>query len=698
VNDPTRYGRDRRRRPTVEDRRLAYVRAEGRCQNCGKDLPSDYHNAHMAAWTNGGSSDGENIQAECPTCNLKLGSRDAEHVEGLQLRQWQAQALPVILRQLWTSGVATLHAAPGAGKTLFAGAVFQKLRDAGFVDRLIVVVPNTAIVEQWRDALGKLRIYIDTEPRDGFLEHQETAGAVITYHRLPRPSVAAAHATRISKIPTLVILDEVHHVADNAAWGTAVQRMIGDVANGTVHPVGVLNMTGTLFRSSKSKRISTVRYQRVTTDEGEKWQAVADWSKGTASLIGVELRPPDLYAYGAHAELVDLRDEQVISGEIADLDHQQVSAVIRNALTSKEWLKGFVTAAVRMLRNQLEALDGEEPLKLLFVANGRREARLAADAINAVTGQNDFARLIVSDEPQALRTLRRAVREPHSCAIVAVRMITEGFDCPQVSTIAYATNVIADLFVAQTMARAMRITSTERANERLMPAQILIPDHAEIRRAFASALAGALHTVADDPEERLLPSSPSDSPRLPRYELLDLSDPRLDNATVLDQEDGQVPGDQLQWGFEVCRDVGIPEPWVPRFVVGARRYRPPLRTYSRETEPASDMAAGPAPASQSKVTVTELDPRSINRVHRSRLQRASGWMQKHIDHDSRYADVRAFQALANDAAHPPIPAGGRDQALSGQLAEAAQWMVDRIAEHCEAHKEPAPTWLRGGDA
>lgn len=532
-------------------------------------------------------------------------------------------------------------------------------------------------------------IHIDTEPRDGYLEHQETVGAVITYHLLPR--AADAHNTRLDKIPTLVVLDEVHHVAESATWGTAVRRMIGDVANGTVHPVAVLNMTGTLFRSSKSKRISTVRYERVATDEGEKWQAVADWSKGTASLIGVELRPPDLYAYGAHAQLVDLRDEQVISGEIADLDHQQVSAVIRNALTSKEWLRGFVADAIRMLRNQLNALEGEEPLKLLFIANGRREARLAADAINAVTGQNDFARLIISDEPQALRTLRRAVREPRPCAIVAVKMVTEGFDCPQVSTIAYATNVIADLFVAQTMARAMRISRTERANGRLIPAQILIPDHAEIRRAFASALAGALHTVADDPEERLLPSSASDPPQLPRYELLDLSDPRLDSATVLDQEDGQVPADQLQWGFGVCRDVGIPEVYVPRFVVGSRRYRPPLRIYSRDEEASTRPAQG-------QVTVTELDPRSVNRVHRNRLKLAAGWMQKHIDHDSRYTDVRAFQALANDAAHPPIPTGGRDQALSGQLAEAAQWMVDRITEHCETHNEPAPTWVRGGDA
>jgi hypothetical protein len=65
----------------------------------------------------------------------------------------------------------------------FAGPVFQKLRDAGHVDRLIVVMPNVAIVEQWKAALEGLRIHLDTEPGDGFLEPEDTASAVITYHR-----------------------------------------------------------------------------------------------------------------------------------------------------------------------------------------------------------------------------------------------------------------------------------------------------------------------------------------------------------------------------------------------------------------------------------------------------------------------------------------------------------------------------------
>src|SRR5918911_3829904 len=218
----------------------------------------------------------------------------------------------------------------------------------------------------------------------------------------------------------------------------AVQRMVGDLTADAPNAT-VLNMTGTLFRSRTTQRINTVRYDQISTSDGEKLQAVADWSEPTANLIGVELRAPDLYTYGSEARLVDIRAEEVVSADIADLAKDQRSAVIRFASRSVGWLRGFAAEAVRLLQNQLLAIGGEErePLKMLFVANDISAARRAAEALNAVTNR-DFARLVVSDDASALRTLRAAARERRSCAIVAVRMVTEGFDCPEVSTIAYA--------------------------------------------------------------------------------------------------------------------------------------------------------------------------------------------------------------------------------------------------------------------
>lgn len=398
--------------------------------------------------------------------------------------------------------------------------------------------------------------------------------------------------------------------------------------------------------------------------------------------------------YSGQARLVDLHEEKVITGEIADLDAKQRQVVMREMSTSKPWLHGYATEAVRLLRNQLLAVQHEEPLKLLYIASGQTEARRAADAINEITGQ-DFSRLVVSEEPGALRTLHAAAAERHPCAIVAVRMVTEGFDCPQVSTIAYASNVTAPLSIAQTMARAMRITATERANGRMLTAQILIPDHPELRRVFASALAGAVHTVEETEDDQScrrcgLPSGQCrcvwEGQRLQRYELLDLSDPLLDSANVLGHEDGEVPAAELNQVIPILRDLQIDETYAPRFVVAARRYRPPLRTYTIQEEPTAT-----APS------VTEVnDPRTINRIHRAKLKQAAGWMEKHIGHDSRFETVKHFQWQANQAAG--IPSGGRDHASSAQLMACADWMCARIVEHCQAQEEQAPSWARRTDA
>nr|WP_281283132.1 DEAD/DEAH box helicase family protein [Kutzneria buriramensis] len=582
------HGHCDRPRLSTAEREDLFRRAAGRCQVCETVLPGDFATTYLGQWVDAADADRPAARARCVPCALRLAPCQLPQIGALRPRQWQAQALPTILHRIYTAGTATLHAAPGAGKTAFAGMVFHVLREADLLTRLLVVVPNRALLRQWRNALRELGVALDARPQDGVVEHADADGIVVTYQALAKEQgTAARHAAWAAQHPTLVVLDEVHHLAENAAWGTtAVQRMVRPALGDPLARPAVLNATGTLFRSSNKQRISTVRYDKVTTDSGELLQAVADFSVPTATLIGVELRSPDLYAYGSHARLVDLRQEEVIDADIADLTCEQRSAVVRNAYTSAPWISGFASEAVRLLRNQQLAIGLDEPLKLLFIAADVAAARMARDALNEVTGQDDFARLVVSDEPDALQVLHWAARERQPCAIVAIRMVTEGFDCPQVATIAYVTNILARVHVAQMMARAMRITATERAHGRMLPAAILIPDDPELRKAFASALASAMHEVE-------LPEAPGQpgigpgtgQPRLPRYQLLDLSDRRLRSATVLTQPDGEVLADELACYVCQCREVGIPETYAPRVAVVSRRHQAAAVTLLRPADP-----------------------------------------------------------------------------------------------------------------
>lgn len=679
-------GRDKRRRLSRRETADLFARADGRCEKCGTPLGIDWHQAHMVAYANGGATSVDQMQAWCRDCNLRQGPHDT--VEPMQLtpRAWQELALPVILERLWQTGLATVHAAPGAGKTFFAGMVFQRLYDAGLVQRMVVMVPNSALQRQWAEALAQMRIHLDWRPRDGFLEHSETVGAVTTYQSLG--TATASHIARMG-VPTMLVLDEVHHVGDQRAWGNAVRSIVGESAvPESVHPAAVLNMTGTLFRSSGEQRIGSVRYDRVIEGGQEKFAAAADFSIPASDLIGIELRRPDLYAYGSQVELVDVRRETSVAGEFADLDEgSQISSAIRGSFNKRDIVHAYAKEALKLLTQQLSTIENREPLKLLWIAENQRAARIAAEEIDKVTGR-PFARLVISDHSDALKTLRAAAREPRPCAIVAVRMVTEGFDCSQVSVIAYASPWTATLFLAQMMARAMRVTATERHDRMLLPAQILIPDNDALRKAFAAALVGHFHILdvpADDHASARdeLRGGAGDGIRMPRYELADASLIDLRSATVLGVNDGTVMADELDATRALCKELTIPEVFALRVAVASRQLTPrlPLYTEGSHVKAATVLLERPA------------DPRSVNLARRQRISAVGRWMSRHVEHDSRYATIGAFSGMANRAAGIPAR-GGWPDATPAQLETVETWMLDRIREHCLTNDCTPPTAAR----
>jgi superfamily II DNA or RNA helicase len=692
--------RDPRRHLTLSERRELFARAGGRCERCGQTLSVDWHNSHLIAWSNGGATTVEQMAAWCRDCNLGLGANDAAPPTPVNLRIWQEQSLPVLLGGIFDHGYATLHAAPGAGKTILAGTLYQRLRDLGHVDRLVVVVPNRALIHQWRDALADtMRLHLDDNPRDGCFEHPQTEGAVITYQRLSEPSCAAANGARADVARTLVIFDEVHHVGQHGSWERGIERFVGSTRrdeNGeTQLRALVLNMTGTLFRSSGNKRISTVEYRAVDIEGVTKYEAQADYSVRTVDLIGSQLRPVDLYVYGNTIDVVDLRAETVISSGVADLDDKVRSTALKGMLSDEEWLRHFSGHALALLRQRSEALEHSEALKLLFVADDQRSARRAADVINAVAGA-DFARLVISDEPNALRTLRRAAREPNPLAIVAVQMVTEGFDCPQIATIAYATRISTEMFIAQMVARAMRITGTERDRGRLLPAAVLIPDRPELRRAFANAMVGFMHLLEDvDPAiQRAREHGDLREPLIPAFHFGGVDQPALDTV-VLPAEDEQVSANELDLIVAQLRSLNVPEVYAPRVAVIARRHAPNtvLRRYEAPGPPTAEpmgVATQEPVGTTTAVVERPAHPVEINRIWRNRMNVAARWWAIHGRDHVEYSSPELFQAAANTSAG--IPRQGRDHASAARLERAYIWMQLRVREHARATGIAVPEW------
>ena len=90
----------------------------------------------MRSAANGGVEDVSNLEAWCARCNLTQGKADAGDPR-FPPREWQLDALETVIPALVRTRAATVSAAPGAGKTVFAGLVFEAMRDLGLVDRVV---------------------------------------------------------------------------------------------------------------------------------------------------------------------------------------------------------------------------------------------------------------------------------------------------------------------------------------------------------------------------------------------------------------------------------------------------------------------------------------------------------------------------------------------------------------------------------
>lgn len=112
------------------------------------------------------------------------------------------------------------------------------------------------------------------------------------------------------------MLDEVHHLAERRngempAWASNIAELAGEVETHNVRVTGILNLSGTLWRSMPGERISTVRYRTV---EENRVESLVDFDMPVGDLVSRgELRPLDLYRLGAHVRVADYHNLEYLN-------------------------------------------------------------------------------------------------------------------------------------------------------------------------------------------------------------------------------------------------------------------------------------------------------------------------------------------------------------------------------------------------
>jgi superfamily II DNA or RNA helicase len=345
-----------------------------------------------------------------------------------------------------------LEACPGAGKTKWALWIARELIDRGEIQRVVVIVPLRTVRTQWAKVAREFGLRLDDRYRaaHGGAEPKGYDGLVVTYGAL-LGTKAAVHAVHCADWPTLVIVDEIHHCAEHLGWGMALMDAFGRAAR-------ILSLSGTPFR--KQGVIPYVEYEPDPDAPGEevckpdtRWtyaQELAERPSGVRRVEptlwdgSIEWKTPDGAAYGPMLLSERLKDDALARSRLrAALDptkpyfqhlfaiaHEQLMAVRAIVPDAGGLLLARNRTHARMIRTVLRTEFGIDALIAVGSAHGREQ----------------------KDSEEVLARFA-TIRDPW---LIAVKMASEGYDCPRLCVLLYATTQYTEWSVIQAVGRIVR--------------------------------------------------------------------------------------------------------------------------------------------------------------------------------------------------------------------------------------------------
>jgi superfamily II DNA or RNA helicase len=491
--------RDPRRLFTDAQRTRIASRQHRQCSECGNDLLDIFHIHHVIPWALGGLTEEDNGVAVCPDCHL---TADIRELPEFKPREWQAEATPKLLALLRRNEFATLSAAPGAGKTKETIWLFRQLADSNHVCRIVVFVPNSHLRTQWADDAKELNVFLSTK---GTTEKRSYDGVVLTYHALSDERQIDQIIRDAQEMPTLFVLDEVHHLAkrrggDAGAWAVSISNLVGTVDNPR-YPT--LNLSGTLFRSRRNEQITTIKYE--TVDDGQV-QTIADYEVKSSDLIKRgQLRHIKVLGFDAdmHIEAVDLASfaapgAETIRAVDVDGDKKLRVPLLNSMIRDDRYLDGIIIETVNRLGHASVALNGYSVKAIIIADNIEHCDQVYAKLESTIGSRNAFiAHGGVSSAEAEIHRFRKSTEQ---AVMVGVQKFTEGFDVPDICVLTYLRTWRAPLFINQLAARAMRVTRRENELGVILPATIIVPNEAEIKKAFADILIGPMGLLELPPD------------------------------------------------------------------------------------------------------------------------------------------------------------------------------------------------------
>jgi superfamily II DNA or RNA helicase len=384
-----------------------------------------------------------------------------------QLRDWQEKAIYRALKWLIADKKDRhflINAAPGAGKTIAACELARRLIDMGEVDRVIVIAPRREVVRQWAGDFQRVTgRYMSKVTGSNDDINGLDLDVCATWAAIQGLLEAFQAVCKSGKV--LVICDEHHHAAVEAAWGGGATSAFADAKY-------VLILTGTPIRSDGEDTAWLAYDDNGKIDHPEEGTYTLTY--GEAVDLGY-CRPVTFHRHDGRFKVQADGGEFKVSGSSVTPDFSgDISSLpaLRKALTfyrlactpqfdpndeGKPLPGSYQWSMVQWAKKKLDEIRIEMPdAGGLIIAQNIQMAKYMAAILLEIEGVKPA--LVHSEKSNADEQIKD-FKNSNKKWIVSVSMVSEGVDIPRLRVLVYLPNSQTELSFRQAIGRVVRSTA-----------------------------------------------------------------------------------------------------------------------------------------------------------------------------------------------------------------------------------------------
>lgn len=426
----------------------------------------------------------------------------------IKLRDWQNQALQKAIDWLIKRAEDKhflINAAPGAGKTIASCAIAQTLFQMGEIDRVIVIAPRSEVVNQWAEDFRFVtgRHMTKVTAADGDIAAL-SLDVCATWSAIQGLLPELQAVCRTSK--TLVICDEQHHAAVEAAWGRGADGAFADCKYALI-------LTGTPIRSDGAETVWLAYDDAGAIDHPDEGSYVLTY--GEAVDLGY-CRPVTFHRHEGKFTVELGGDVVKVSGHEKALLPKTLKRVhgLQKALDFYRLAKtpqyesdnvtplmdGYQATMLDWGINKLNELRLRMPnAGGLIIAPNIQMAEYFVDLIERIEGERPM--LVHSQLPNPNSKIR-AFRNTDKRWLVSVAMVSEGVDIKRLRVLLYLPNALTELAFRQAVGRVVRTSGHDDDTRAyvIMPSFLLFEDFA---RRVEDEMSPGISAGGDSPKHKV---------------------------------------------------------------------------------------------------------------------------------------------------------------------------------------------------